>query len=107
MSALSELVAGWPPPVFAGVLFYALWVPIVLLASAMTYVRNRMRLMPPISADAGEWKRAVRFLLLLGLPVALGFGALFALQSTVALVLVIVVITIFLVGFLLPRLNRW
>ena len=98
-STLSELVAGWPTPVFAGVLFYALWVPIVLLASAMTYVRNRLH--------AADWKRAVGFLVLLGLPVAFGFGVLFALRSTVVLVLTVVVITILLVAFLLPRLNRW
>lgn len=106
-STLSELLARWPVPVVAGVLFYALWVPIVLVASAMTYGRNRLRLMPPISADTGDWKRAIWLLLLLGLPVALGFGGLFALQSTPVLIAVVVVITILLVGFLLPRLNRW
>jgi hypothetical protein len=106
-SALSELLARWPVPVVAGVLFYALWVPIVLVASAMTYTRNRLRLMPPISAYAGDWKRAIWFLLLLGLPVALGFGVLFALHSTAVLIAVVATITILLVGFLLPRLNRW
>lgn len=100
-------VTSWPTPVFAGVLFYALWVPIVLLASAMTYVRNRLHLMLPISADAEDWRKAVRFLLLLGLPIALGFGILFALRSTLAVIITVVVITILLVGVLLPRLNRW
>lgn len=66
-----------------------------------------MRWMPVISADREEWKRATWFMLALGLPIALLFGALFALKSVVVLVAVVVVTCIGLVGFMLPRLNRW
>ena len=107
LSFLSERIANWPTPVFAGVLFYALWVPIVLVAAAFTWTRNRLGLIPPISADRNDWKRAVIVLLLVGIPVALGFGVLFALKSVRVLIGVGVVITLLLVGVVLPRLNRW
>jgi hypothetical protein len=107
LASLSEQVAGWPVPLFAGVLFYVLWVPIVLIAAAFTWTRNRLGWIPLISAEPGDWKRAVIVLLLLGLPVALGFGVLFALRSLAVLVGVVAAVAIVLVGILLPRLNRW
>jgi hypothetical protein len=107
LSSLPELVAKWPPAVFAGVLFFVLWVPIVLLAAALTWTRNRLGWMVPITADRGDWKRAVIGLLLLGMPTAVGFGALFAFRSVPLLVGVGVVIAIVLIGVVLPRLNRW
>jgi hypothetical protein len=98
---------GLPVPIAAGMLFYLLWVPIVLIAAALTWSRNRLGLMLPISADAGDWKKAVVYLLLVGIPVAVGFGVLFALRSTAVLVGVVAVVVIILVFGLLPRLNRW
>jgi len=107
LSTLSAQLEKWPPHLLAGVLFLVFWIPIVLIAAAGVWLKQRARLVPPIAGDRSDWTRAVVLLLALGFPLALGFGLLFALQSVVVLIATFVVICIVLVGFLLPRLMRW
>ena len=73
-------------------------------------MKNRMGLMAPVERSFPWWK-TIGSLLALGLPIAIGFGLLFALRGFagggVVLTIVFAAICIGLVVFLLPRLNRW
>jgi hypothetical protein len=92
----------------AGVIFYGLWVPIVLISATMVRLQSRTRLIAGAD-DPSVWRRAVVGLLALGLPVAVGFGFLFTLDpdnSGPVLIGIFVVICVGLAALYL-RLRRW
>ena len=109
-SLVTSLLERWPLPLVAGALFFALWVPIVLISAGGVWLKNRIGLMAPVERSFPWWKTTAS-LLALGLPIAIGFGLLFTLRGFagggIVLTIVIAAICIALVVFLLPRLNRW
>ena len=106
MQTLWEHLQTWPPGLMAGVLFFVLWIPIVLIAAAAQWFLNRGRI-----GDSSDWVRGTALMLALGAPCAVGFGVVFALEGLIGGGIVVSVafgvVCIVLVGWLLPRLMRW
>ena len=97
LESLTEQLEALPAPLMAGVLFYGLWVPIVLISAAMVRLRRHTRLIAGAD-EPSVWTRAVGGLLALGLPIAVGFGFLFKLDPDNAGPVLTVIFAVICVG---------
>lgn len=62
-----------PPALAAATLFYLVWLGILIVSMGITWLRNRLRLLPEL-IPASDWLKAGGFFLLIGIPASAGIA---------------------------------